>query len=422
MDLSGYLDNTDTDDQTLTLSSNTLSIEHGNSVDLSGYLDDTDTDDQTLSFSGTDLTIADGNTVGLATLKDNLGSHTASQNIQLNGHWLSNDGGSEGVSIDNSGNVGIGTNTPNHLLDLGGSIGQKLALYQTPSGNDFYGFGIGSGALEIYASANSPDNPDVVVISTGNVGVGTETPSDLLHVHSNAGSGIIKVTGNGAGTTRAEFEADRTNSARGGGLRVTTNGTTDWWVGVGYNGGGASNDFIIDTDDSFSGGAHFTIQDGTGNVGIGSNGPSQKLHVAGNICYTGAAFSCSDLRYKKDITVLPNVLEKLEQINGVYYNWKVEEFPENEFSKDRQIGVIAQELEQVYPELVITDANGYKTVVYPKLTAVLIEANKDLLRQVEGLSRGFEIQSSKARAENEAIKAELEIIKAALNLNCQAEK
>jgi hypothetical protein len=43
-----------------------------------------------------------------------------------------------------------------------------------------------------------------------------------------------------------------------------------------------------------------------------------------------------------------------QEINGVYYNWKTEEFPENEFSEDRQIGVIAQELETVYPELLHT--------------------------------------------------------------------
>jgi hypothetical protein len=52
------------------------------------------------------------------------------------------------------------------------------------------------------------------------------------------------------------------------------------------------------------------------------------------------------------------VLEDLQQINGVYYNWKTEEFPENAFSEDRQIGVIAQELEPVYPELL----NAYLTI------------------------------------------------------------
>ena len=109
-------------------------------------------------------------------------------------------------------------------------------------------------------------------------------------------------------------------------------------------------------------------------------------------------------RFKKDIILLPNVLDKLEQINGVYYNWKVEEFPEHNFDNTRQIGVIAQELEQVYPELVVTDAKGFKTVDYPKLTAILIEAVKQ------------------QQAENEKLKSDVEMIKSMLNLSDQAEK
>ena len=98
------------------------------------------------------------------------------------------------------------------------------------------------------------------------------------------------------------------------------------------------------------------------------------------------------------------MLDKLEQINGVYYNWKVEEFPEHNFDNTRQIGVIAQELEQVYPELVVTDAKGFKTVDYPKLTAILIEAVKQ------------------QQAENEKLKSDVEMIKSMLNLSDQAEK
>jgi hypothetical protein len=72
-------------------------------------------------------------------------------------------------------------------------------------------------------------------------------------------------------------------------------------------------------------------------------------------------------------------LENLEKINDVSYNWRTESRrfgTENKFSEERQIGVIAQELEQVCPELVITDADGYKAMDYPKLTAVLLEAVK----------------------------------------------
>jgi hypothetical protein len=51
---------------------------------------------------------------------DNLGNHTATINVKLNGNYLSNDGGSEGISVDNSGNVGLGTNTPTARLNIAG--------------------------------------------------------------------------------------------------------------------------------------------------------------------------------------------------------------------------------------------------------------------------------------------------------------
>ncbi|GAA4386872.1 hypothetical protein GCM10023186_31960 [Hymenobacter koreensis] len=58
-----------------------------------------------------------------ASAPDNLGNHTATQNLRLNGNWLSNDGGNEGLRIDNSGNVGVGTATPSARLEVAGSSG-----------------------------------------------------------------------------------------------------------------------------------------------------------------------------------------------------------------------------------------------------------------------------------------------------------
>ena len=71
----------------------------------------------------------------------------------------------------------------------------------------------------------------------------------------------------------------------------------------------------------------------------------------------------------------------------VSYNWKIKEFPQNHFSSGRQIGIIAQELEQEFPELVNTDKDGYKAIAYDKLTAVLLEAIKSQQREIEGLKQ-----------------------------------
>ncbi len=75
---------------------------------------------QNLQVVGNELIITKGNKVALSQLaqNDNLGDHTATQNLELGGNWLSNDGGNEGVFVAPNGNVGIGTNSPNFPLEM----------------------------------------------------------------------------------------------------------------------------------------------------------------------------------------------------------------------------------------------------------------------------------------------------------------
>ncbi|MCC3158908.1 hypothetical protein LJ737_16820 [Hymenobacter sp. 15J16-1T3B] len=81
---------------------------------------------QTLSVSGQTMSISGGNTVTLPAGADNLGNHTATATVRLNNQWLSNDGGNEGVRVDNNGNVGVGTASPQRKLDVNGSIRQTV--------------------------------------------------------------------------------------------------------------------------------------------------------------------------------------------------------------------------------------------------------------------------------------------------------
>ncbi len=86
------------------------------------------------------------------------------------------------------GAVGVGTTSPKNQLDLGNSVGKKLAVFQKPTGEDFYGFGISSATLEIYAGATSGDNDPAMVVKkpSGNVGIGTSSPNFLLEVDGSA--------------------------------------------------------------------------------------------------------------------------------------------------------------------------------------------------------------------------------------------
>ncbi|MCP4124923.1 MAG: tail fiber domain-containing protein, partial [Bacteroidetes bacterium] len=122
----------------------------------------------------------------------------------------------------------------------------------------------------------------------------------------------------------------------------------------------------------------------SGNIGIGTTTPGYKLQVGesgdGTQARANAWNTFSDLRWKRDLAIIDDPLEKLEQLYGYYYYW-------NRDKKDqsRQVGVVAQEVETVLPEIVSTDAEGMKSVDYTKLTAVLIEAVKELQEENQAL-------------------------------------
>jgi hypothetical protein len=102
----------------------------------------------------------------------------------------------------------------------------------------------------------------------------------------------------------------------------------------------------------------------------------------------------SDIRLKKNIRPIDSSLDKVEKLRGVSYEWKVEEYPDRGLVKGRQVGLIAQDVESVLPEIVSRDKNGYKLVSYSKLTAVLVEAVKELKAQNEKQDRKIEKQKS----------------------------
>lgn len=120
----------------------------------------------------------------------------------------------------------------------------------------------------------------------------------------------------------------------------------------------------------------------TGDVSIG-----QTLTVVGNALVQGnirsfgdvTAFATSDRRLKDNITLIESPLEKISKISGVSFNWNDKQSVYQVGEKD--YGVIAQEIEEVLPELVTTRDNGYKAVRYEKITPLLIEAIKE--QQVE---------------------------------------
>ena len=146
-----------------------------------------------------------------------------------------------------------------------------------------------------------------------------------------------------------------------------------------------------------SNGSNWITYSGNGIFASSTLTISTGLEIAGDFVANGTVLASSDFRLKTNIKSLENnSLQKIQLLKGVSYNWRVKEFPEKNFSSDKQIGLIAQELEEQFPELVKTNADGYKSVNYNGFTAVLLEAVKELNAKVE-----------KLETENMQLKAEL---------------
>ncbi|MFZ1289039.1 MAG: tail fiber domain-containing protein [Melioribacteraceae bacterium] len=244
-------------------------------------------------------------------------------------------------------NVALGSGTMINNLegDYNTAVGYNAGYGSSGvsnSGNVFLGYQAGyseTGSNKLYIENSNSSTPliwgdfanDIASIN-GKFGVGTQNPSDKVE--------IVAVTG----TDALRVKIDTATK-----LRVLSNGGTT----------------------------------------IGSNNtattPANGLYVFGNILYDGTLTGPSDVRLKTNIKPIENALSKIKNLRGVYYYWKKEEFPERDFSKEKQIGVIAQEVENEFPEIVQTNADGYKSVDYPKLTVIFIEAIKEQEEKIEEL-------------------------------------
>ena len=170
-------------------------------------------------------------------------------------------------------------------------------------------------------------------------------------------------------------EGDVVLDGDGDGVAGGTNAGSDLFFGEGqdaaiwYDG----TDLNVNPQIAGSGSTNFTA----GDVGIGNSAPSEKLEVTGNVKATGF-IQTSDRRLKDNIETIvdPRLLLGLR---GVTFDWK---------DDDRaDYGFIAQEVEEIYPELVSTDPNsGEKAVNYANITPILLELVKDQQQQIDTLT------------------------------------
>lgn len=128
----------------------------------------------------------------------------------------------------------------------------------------------------------------------------------------------------------------------------------------------------------------------SGNMRIGdaTNPTSYRLEVSGAIYASSEIVAYSDERVKDNIETIDNGLQKVLQMRGVYYtrNDRIDPAKIN----SRSLGVIAQEVEKVIPEVITENTEGFKSVAYGNIVGLLIEAIKDLNDEVNDLKRKIE--------------------------------
>ena len=300
------------------------------------------------------------------------------------------------LRVDSNGNVGIGTNAPTFPLDIRGinslgdvsssitnsntNPGTSAASYWTSgnvtgvSGAGVGGFGIFSGFATGTASNHgvqivTANNPKITVLAAGNVGIGTADPVSKLHVHGTlsaggySGNGIIQLLATNAAPVSSMLWD-------GANIALQLNNRT--LNGIITLAAGSTERMRIDA---------------TGNVGIGTNAPAAKLAVVGAITATDNITAYfSDERLKTKLGTIENALDKVSSLEGFYYEAN-ETAQALGYKVRREVGVSAQQVQKVLPEIVAPAPidNKYLTIDYERLVPLLIEAIKELRAEVNEL-------------------------------------
>jgi hypothetical protein len=361
---------------------------------------------------------------------------------------------SEKMRILPNGNIGIGEPNPTSQVTINSNLGGGISLgtaagiaIGNPAGNTTILMGQDDGKgvyygwlLDSYAYMFTINGQPLVLQQfPGNVGIGTNVPDGKAHIAggptwtTNGWAKSLAINNGGAIELGYGLDAPRFGlGASGGGLYLFTVGSegavdpanyrlvvngNNGNIGIGTTNPGEKLDVVgtvrAFTSTSVNGvQAESTWANGNGVVGICNNGTSAygvwgQSTTGWGVRSNGAAggtsgwANLSDARYKTNVTPLSNALDSILNLRGVTFDWKRNDFPDMNFAKGRQIGFIAQEVEKILPELVMTDGTGYKSVTYSSAVPVLVEAIKTLKQQ----SDRKDAEMSALKAENAEMRA-----------------
>ena len=310
---------------------------------------------------------------------------TQSINVNFNHIWEGGSNGNNSLLLDaqgsgsvdfqaagGTGNVGISTSSPSALLSLGSGVTTiKVATYDGGS-TQLFGMGVNLGELTFGAGIAAAGTAQMVLTNTGNVGIGTTSPDVPLSLGSAVttikmavyDTGPDNLFGMGVNSNELTF-----------GANVTANATPQMFLNT-------------------SGTLNVASLAGTGIRNVVTDAGGDLMN------------SSSDARMKDKIAPLSDGLKEVQALRPVSFNWRQDLQPR--YGKQREIGFLAQDVQNVVPEVVGENHDGTLSVDYPKLVAVLTKAVQEQQAEITTQTSALTAQ----QAEISALKAEVAKLKA----------
>jgi len=304
------------------------------------------------------------------------------------------------MTLDASGNLAIGATSATGRLSV---VGDYSFFRENASGADVYirGYYGNANQAAIQVASNSPllfltnNTTRVLITNAGNVGIGTTNPVGVLDVRAGSGEIIF-------GT----YDLNYVVKIQSGDQLNFYNGASATAGYINYGGGATVLSQNLHVEKSTGGTVGVVRIKADGKIGIGTTAPATLLQIntgsptsvtggiqfgddtgtriyrggSSNITISGSFTESSSIRYKENIKNIDvNILPKLCEIRPVTYNKK-------DNKNNREYGIIAEELYELFPELINKNDNGeIESVNYSRLTVLLIKSVKELKEEVEKL-------------------------------------
>ena len=313
-----------------------------------------------VAFSSADVTVTLTDTNAAQTARNlrlNLtGTSGGARNLilgsgcQIEKLYLINNGLADAVTVKNTGGTGIAV----------------------PAGKSMFVFNNGTNVVDAVTHLSSLTLGSALPVASGGTG---STSTTFVNLGSNV-TGTLPVANGGTGQTTYTNGQLLIGNTTGNTLtKATLTGTANQIVVT--DGAGS---ITLATPQSI--GTASSVQFGSFGVGTAASGTTGEIRATNNV----TAFYSSDERLKDNVQVITNALAKVLQIRGVEFDWNNLTEPEDGyFVRKHDVGVIAQEIEKVLPEVVANREDGIKAVKYDRIIPLLIEAIKELKAEIDTL-------------------------------------